>query len=218
MNKITTIFKSHRMNLFSCMSASLALISFSACSSDDKDEPIDPETKIEDVYQRDKATGSISQKEFEEKVMNKVWYYPDGHDNDKWIDSDGNVYDWYYLCLTGWYSEFAYYFDSEKYVSFRRNLSVPILERREYDYKYDPETGMIYTDNGEFFDVDANNDVLFYIESVNDNEMIIHHRYRKDILDKESDHYILYGREPLKAASEEKAQKDWWDKYPLTQE
>lgn len=198
--------------------AAAALISFCSCSSDDKDEPEpEPGAAITDVYQKDKEAGSISQKEFEEKVLNKVWRPDSKKGIDKWIDIDDNEYDYKDYASTGGWPR-SYFFGKDKVTGFLMNPATsPSKMRIEYDYKYDPSTGMVYSDLGNIFDHSANKYVLFYIESVSDNEMVIHDEYINHPLfqgiDPGEGGYMLHSRVAFKAVTGTEAQKDWWDTY-----
>ena len=98
--------------------AVVALVSLGSCSDDD-DEPDVPEQVFVDIMQKDKAAGSISQEEFEEKVLNKVWDYDSANEEWNWLDVDGNRYSYSDYALIGWRYNQGHYFDSEKYVDFR---------------------------------------------------------------------------------------------------
>lgn len=217
--KITEINPVRVKRLSYMFVAAAALISFCSCSSDDKDEPEpEPGPAITDVYQKDKEAGSISQKEFEEKVMNKLWCYDSKKDSDKWIDINDNGYDYSDYASTGKWGPYAYFFGKDKYTYFTINpVSSPYQRRTDSEYSYDPSTGMVYSNHGYLFDNSVNKYVVFYIESVNETEMVVHDEYINHPLfqgiDPGEGGYTLCSRRFLKAVSETDAQKDWWDKY-----
>ena len=204
----------------------VAFVSLGSCSSDDKDEPDVPEQVFTDVLQKDKAAGSISQEEFEEKVMNRVWTFIYKSDADwGWLDVDGNTYDDSLFSPTGWNAHQAHYFDKEKYVDFL-NMGPGFVNNNPYrrvnhPYRYDSSTGMVYVEGDE-------PRLLFYIESVDGDEMVIHESYTNwtaRVNWNEPDEPAVYFKDPgeggynicarivLRAVPEDKAQKYWWDKY-----
>lgn len=205
----------------------LAVLMASAmlCScSDDKNEPEKPtpEERITDVLKKDMSAGSISQEDFESKVMNKVWYYSSDSADDMWVDVDGNRYAYRDYALTGWHYNQAYYFDNEKYVDFRMQGPgqdpVTPYHRVNREYSYNPTTGIVTAPNG--FAYRYCDDVLFYIESVSDDEMIIHDSYIKssDFPMFPGAEYNLHSRRKLKAATASEAQRNWWNKYQPLEE
>ena len=190
----------------------VAFVSLGSCSSDDKDEPDVPEQVFTDVLQKDKAAGSISQEEFEEKVLNKVWDYEYDEEEWVWLDVDGNRYSYSDYAFTGWRYNQGHYFDSEKYVDFRmmgpgQAPDAP-YQRVTHSYRYDPSTGMVYVEGDKPH-------LLFYIESVDGDKMVVHEEYMYDdnFKDPGEDGYNICARKVLKAVPEDKAKKYWWDKY-----
>lgn len=207
------------MKLLAYMSfAAVALVSLGSCS-DDEEEPDVPEQVFTDVLQKDKAAGSISQKEFEEKVLNKVWTYGKDDKDRGWLDVYGNLYSYDDYALIGWRYTQAYYFDKEKYVDFRMMFGGEApdapYQRVNHPYQYDSSTGMVYVDGSFNFDIVDKKYVLFYIESINGDEMVIHQEYVNiDIFKDPGERgYNLCSRRVMKAVPEDKAQKNWWDKY-----
>ena len=190
----------------------VAFVSLGSCSSDDKDEPDVPEQVFVDVMQKDKAVGSISQEEFEEKVLNKVWDYDPTNEKWGWLDADGNTYDYSLFSLSGWNAHQAHYFDKEKYVDFL-NMGPGFVNNNPYrrvnhPYRYDSSTGMVYVEGDK-------PQLLFYIESVYGDEMVIHeeYMYNDNFKDPGEGGYNICARKVLKAVPEDKARKYWWDKY-----
>ena len=162
--------------------------------------------------QKDKATGSISQEEFEEKVLNKVWDYDSANEEWNWLDVDGNRYSYSDYALIGWRYNQGHYFDIEKYVDFRmmfagQSPDAP-YQRVNHSYRYDPSTGMVYVEGDKPH-------LLFYIESVDGDKMVVHeeYMYNDNFKDPGENGYNICARMVLKAVPEDKAQKYWWDKY-----
>ncbi|MCM1005656.1 MAG: hypothetical protein NC402_05090 [Prevotella sp.] len=163
--------------------------------------------------------GSISAEEFSDKVMGKVWYKDYQTNEPAFVDSNGDSFRYYDYALSGGNpADPAYYFDEEKYVRFYyqpiNQHDENIQHRYETTYKYDHSTGMVYADNGEI-EVDGKK-CLFYIESVKDDTMVIHYEYtKKDFTNDNADteHYNIYCRQVLKAASENDAKRNWWDEF-----
>lgn len=191
--------------------AAVALVSLGSCSDDD-DEPDVPEQVFIDIMQKDKAAGSISQEEFEEKVLNKVWDYDSANEEWNWLDADGNSYSYNDYALIGWVYNQGHYFDSEKYVDFRmmgpgQAPDAP-YQRITHSYRYDPSTGMVYVEGDKPH-------LLFYIESVDGDKMVVHeeYMYNDKFKDPGEDGYNICARMVLKAVPEDKAKKYWWDKY-----
>ena len=191
--------------------AVVALVSLGSCSDDD-DEPDVPEQVFVDIMQKDKAAGSISQEEFEEKVLNKVWDYDSANEEWNWLDVDENRYSYSDYALIGWRYNQGHYFDIEKYVDFRmmfagQSPDAP-YQRVNHSYRYDPSTGMVYVEGDKPH-------LLFYIESVDGDKMVVHeeYMYNDNFKDPGENGYNICARMVLKAVPEDKAQKYWWDKY-----
>lgn len=181
--------------------------------SDDKDEPKPQETEITDMLQRDMARGSISQREFNDKVVGRLWL----PSNNEPIDMAGNVLGTDYMLLGGPAYD-GYYFGKNEYEFFwqPRYLTNPLGDylRSKYEYSYDAQTGMVYTskDGYKYEGVDKN--VLFYIESLTDDTMIIRTQYYNSSLLPlaEGDNYNMAYRWKLTALDDSKVQS-WFDKY-----
>lgn len=205
------------------LSIFLCLAILTGCKDDDPEEN---KIQIVDGMTKDMAKGSISMKEFQEKVEGKVWYYPLGNGdhsyeivfgNGETSDSDPDVY------IIN--NDPGHYFKDGKYVCFYYHD--PFLpgyngteyHRTEIDYTYDPNTGLVYAERGRHWDPDLKR-FVFYIESVSDTELVIHDQYGTwyygfDLASGNmgvKDPYS-YRRCVLKAATGEEAQRDWWDKF-----
>ncbi|MCM1320232.1 MAG: hypothetical protein NC217_07620 [Muribaculaceae bacterium] len=92
----------------------------------------------------------------------------------------------------------------------------PRYNRTTLDYRYDEQTGNVYAPNGHAFEHISNN-VLFYIESVEDDKMVVRNQYIMwpEFEPNEELGYNVYRREILKAVTSEKDRNEWFEKYVL---
>lgn len=205
------------------VSITIYLCFSTSCSSENKDPEIPTqEFQYFDSFDKDTKTASVSKEDFEANVLNKLWYYPSGKDSESfnsWLDMDGNSYSYAEYCPSGRRSgSNAYCFNSDKFEDFYMEdyFLHPdhVYVRRFMDYEYNPETGCVYTEEGNaYLGLDK---VLFYIESVSDTELIIHDQYinHPGFESTVSGQFNLCSRRVLKVATEKEA-KEWREKYTL---
>lgn len=205
------------------LSIFLCLAILTGCKDDDPEEN---KIQIVDGMTKDMAKGSISMEEFRTKVEGKVWYFPRGNDDLSYSVVFGNGEISYSdLDVSTSYNDPAHYFKDGKYVCFYYHdpflpgYNGTMYHRTEIEYTYDPNTGLVYAERGKYFSPDLKR-FVFYIESASDTELVIHELYGWWLYGFDlasgnmgvKDPYS-YRRCVLKAASEEEAQRDWWDKF-----
>lgn len=163
----------------------VSLLAFGGCSSDD-DEPVKTDPDVEEVGKENADTdaddGTISEKVFKEKVMNRLWVRTT---DESFVLEDGSERP--YVPWTGEDSQSCNaimfgegsctrYFPHSIILS---SVLDHIFGQYDFEYEYDASEAKIYlTDPG-----DGSKDLWFRIESVDDESIVFHREFGREYID-----------------------------------
>lgn len=156
---------------------------FCGCSSDD-DEPVKTDSDVEGVgkTETDAEDGTISEKVFKEKVMNRLWVRTT---DESFVLEDGSEHPYVALCGEDSQSCNAIMFCSgycTRYFPHTVRLCSVLDDpfgKYDFEYEYDAEEAKIYlTDPG-----DGSKDLWFRIESVDDESIVFHREFGREYID-----------------------------------
>ena len=151
-----------------------------SCSDDDG--PDKPDTTSTPDNENPGEPRSISNEEFQEKVMGKIWIPSQEHfEMTDHVRGDGTIDNENYPALSGGIFERGFYFEAGDYYYYYGNPGMGLPNPSIYDisgYAFDETTGRAhYRVSAPWSDYLNGDDTIFYIESVTDDLLVIHNDY-----------------------------------------